>query len=99
MFHDTVLAAAKNQMLREMIRICNYIPVTSNRNIIAFEFNDVRRRHDDHHRIYEAIVAGEAERAESLMHMHVESVKIALARLLDNRKIDGNALDVARKTR
>jgi GntR family transcriptional regulator of vanillate catabolism len=82
-FHDTVLAAARNRMLKEMIRICQYIPAASNRNIIAFEFNDVRRRHDDHHRIYEAICARDSELAASLMHNHVQSIKVSLARLLD----------------
>src|SRR6202140_3230283 len=58
-FHDTLLAAARNRMLAEMIRICHHVPVSSSRNIVAFEHRDVRRRHDDHHRIYEAIVARE----------------------------------------
>ena len=51
-FHDALLAAARNRMLAEMIRICHHVPVSSSRNIVAFEHRDVRRRHDDHHRIY-----------------------------------------------
>src|SRR6516164_3106677 len=47
-FHDTVLAAARNRMLGEMIRICHHVPMSSNRNIVAFEYRDVRRRPDDH---------------------------------------------------
>jgi DNA-binding GntR family transcriptional regulator len=39
-----------------------------------------RRRHDDHHRIYEAIIAGEPWRAEWLMREHVSSVKGSLIR-------------------
>src|SRR5258708_37547444 len=58
-FHDTLLVAARNRMLAEMIRICHHVPVSSRRNILAFEHRDVRRRHDDHHRIYEAITAHE----------------------------------------
>ncbi len=58
-FHDTLLAAARNRMLAEMIRICHHVPVSSSRNIVAFEHRDVRRRHDDHHRIYDAIIARE----------------------------------------
>jgi GntR family transcriptional regulator of vanillate catabolism len=40
----------------------------------------VSRRHDDHHRIHEAIIAGEPWRAEWLMREHVSSVKGSLIR-------------------
>src|SRR5712664_2045626 len=84
-FHDTLLAAARNRMLAEMIRICHHVPVSSSRNIVAFEHRDVRRRHDDHHRIYEAIMAGEPWRAEMLMREHVSSVKASMLRAMAAR--------------
>lgn len=87
-FHDTLLAAARNRMLGEMIRICHHVPMSSSRNIVAFEHRDVRRRHDDHHRIYEAIVAREPWRAEMLMREHVSSVKASLIRSLSERSAD-----------
>ena len=87
-FHDTLLAAARNRMLGEMIRICHHVPMSSSRNIVAFEHRDVRRRHDDHHRIYEAIIAQEPWRAEMLMREHVSSVKASLIRSLAERKPD-----------
>src|ERR1700720_3262003 len=87
-FHDTLLAAARNRMLGEMIRICHHVPVSSARNIVAFEHRDVRRRHDDHHRIYEAIVAQEPWRAEMLMREHVAGVKSSLIKSLTERGRD-----------
>jgi GntR family transcriptional regulator of vanillate catabolism len=87
-FHDTLLAAARNRMLGEMIRICHHVPVSSSRNIVAFEYRDVRRRHDDHHRIYEAVVAREPWRAEMLMREHVSSIKASLIRSLAERHAD-----------
>src|SRR6202035_5501938 len=87
-FHDTLLAAARNRMLGEMIRICHHVPVSASRNIVAFEHRDVRRRHDDHHRIYEAIVAQEPWRAEMLMREHVSSIKTSLIRSLAERHAD-----------
>jgi GntR family transcriptional regulator of vanillate catabolism len=33
--------------------------------IIEFEYRDVRRRHDDHQRVFEAILGREPWRAES----------------------------------
>jgi GntR family transcriptional regulator of vanillate catabolism len=85
-FHDTIVGAAKNRMLAEMIRVCHHVPVSSSRNIVAFEFHGVRRRHDDHHRIYEAILAGQSWRAEMLMREHVASVKSSLIKSLEDRK-------------
>ena len=84
-FHDTLLTAARNRMLSEMIRICHHVPVSSSRNIVAFEYRDVRRRHDDHHRIFEAILAREPWRAEMLMREHVSSIKASLIRSLSER--------------
>ena len=81
-FHETLLSAARNRMLAEMIRICHHVPMSSSRNIVAFEHHDVRRRHDDHHRIYEAILAREPHRAEILMREHVSGVKASLVKSL-----------------
>src|SRR6202035_1995178 len=74
-FHDTLLAAARNRMLAEMIRICHHVPMSSSRNIVAFEHRDVRRRHDDHHRIYEAIIAREPWRGGMLVGGHARGVE------------------------
>src|ERR1700688_794706 len=87
-FHDTLLAASRNRMLGEMIRICHHVPMSSSRNVVAFEHRDVRRRHDDHHRIYEAIMAGEPWRAQMLMREHVSSVKTSLIKALAQRNGD-----------
>jgi GntR family transcriptional regulator of vanillate catabolism len=90
-FHDTLLGAARNRMLAEMIRICHHVPMSSSRNIVAFEHRDVRRRHDDHHRIYEAIMAREPWRAEILMREHVSGVKASLMKSLVERSEHADA--------
>jgi len=79
-FHNAILAGSKSRMLRDQLRLSQQIAPSSHRNIVAFERRDVRRRHDDHYRIYEAILCRDAGRAELLMRDHVESVKIALIR-------------------
>lgn len=95
-FHETLLAAARNRMLAEMIRICHHVPVSSSRNIVAFEHRDVRRRHDDHHRIFDAIIARDPWRAEVLMREHVSGVKASLVKSLAERHehADGVAISV-----
>src|ERR1700742_4244672 len=94
-FHDALLSAARNRMLSEMIRICHHVPVSSSRNIVVFEYHDVRRRHDDHHRIFEAVMAREPWRAEMLMREHVASIKTSLVGYLSERRKDhpGDAAD------
>ncbi|UZE50706.1 GntR family transcriptional regulator [Rhodopseudomonas sp. P2A-2r] len=88
-FHDTLLGAARNRMLAEMIRICHHVPMSSSRNIVAFEHRDVRRRHDDHHRIFEAILAREPYRAEILMREHVSGVRASLVKSLTDQAQKG----------
>jgi GntR family transcriptional regulator of vanillate catabolism len=68
-----------------MIRLCQQVPVSSPRNVVAFEQRDVRRRHDDHHRIFEAIMGREPWRAEMLMRDHVGSVEDVPVRSLAER--------------
>ena len=74
-FHDTVLATSGNAMLHDTIRMTLTRPGATFRNIVTFTERDVRSRHDDHHRIFEAIAAGDGWRAELLMREHVSSVK------------------------
>lgn len=81
-FHDAIHAAGRSSMIKDLLRISQQIAPASHHNVIAFEHRDVRRRHDDHHRIYEAILSRDGARAEMLMRDHVESVKLSLIRTL-----------------
>jgi GntR family transcriptional regulator of vanillate catabolism len=55
-FHSAIHRAGQSRMLRDMLRVSQQVAPSSHRNVIAFEHRDVRRRHDDHHRIYESIL-------------------------------------------
>jgi GntR family transcriptional regulator of vanillate catabolism len=81
-FHSAIHNAGQSRMLRDMLRMSQQVAPSSHRNVIAFEHHDVRRRHDDHHRIYETILEGDTGRAELLMRDHVERVKTSLIRSL-----------------
>jgi GntR family transcriptional regulator of vanillate catabolism len=88
-FHETIHGSAGSRLLRETVHLCQQIPVSSPRYIVAFEEWDVRRRHDDHHRIFEAIIGREPWRAEMLMRDHA-CVKSSLVRSLSSSAaIDG----------
>ena len=71
MFHDAILNAAQNRMLTETVRLTLNMPGATHRNIVAFHHEDVRRRHDDHHRIFALIASGRSYRAEAMMREHV----------------------------
>jgi GntR family transcriptional regulator, vanillate catabolism transcriptional regulator len=77
-FHGAIHAAAKSELVREVIRICQRVPQASARNVVAFDLGGIRRRHDMHHAIYHAILAREPQEAERLMREHVVSVKISM---------------------
>lgn len=74
--HDTILAAAQNRMLTEAVRMTLNMPGSTHRHIVSFTHRDVRRRHDDHHRLYALILAGQGWRAEALMREHVVGLSV-----------------------
>jgi GntR family transcriptional regulator of vanillate catabolism len=63
-------------MLQDMIRLCHNIPASSERNVLWDDYQWLRRSHDDHHRLLEAIVLRDAPRAEQLMREHIHTVKL-----------------------
>jgi GntR family transcriptional regulator of vanillate catabolism len=77
-FHETLHRASRSHMMSEMLRMSEHVPLSSHHHVVAFEYHKVRRRHDDHHRIFEAILIRNAGRAENLMRDHVGSIKAAL---------------------
>ncbi|WP_164512351.1 GntR family transcriptional regulator [Oceaniglobus ichthyenteri] len=79
-FHNAVMAAAENQMLEETLRLALARPASSLRNIVSFTQAQIRSRHDDHHRIFDAIQNGEGWRAELLMREHVTRIKSSQVR-------------------
>ena len=76
-FHEALHRASRNRMIGEMLRISQQVPLSSYRQVVAFEHGLVRRRHDDHHRIFEAILLRDAGRADGLMRDHVGSIRAA----------------------
>lgn len=74
--HDVILQAADNRMLLDMLALCHNIPASSERNVLWGDYVWLRRSHDDHHRIFEALLARDAHRAEQLMREHIYTVKI-----------------------
>lgn len=74
--HAAILRAADNRMLDDMLKLCHNIPASSERNVMWNDLPWLRRSHDDHHRIFEAIQLRDGPRAEQLMREHVHTVKL-----------------------
>jgi GntR family transcriptional regulator of vanillate catabolism len=80
-FHLALQDAADSRLLADVLRLCNRIPQTLSHNVVAFDLPDVRRRHENHHRIYHAVLLREPKAAESLMRAHIVSLKASLMRV------------------
>ena len=76
--HAAILDATGNRMLQDMLRMCHNIPVSSERNVLWDDFRWVRRSHEDHHILFEAICSRDAARAERVMTEHIHSVQVRL---------------------
>jgi GntR family transcriptional regulator of vanillate catabolism len=82
--HEAILRAADNRMLNDMIRICRNIPISSDRNVLWNDYGWIRRGHDDHHRMFDAIRLRDGSRAEQLMREHVHTVKLQMKEQLEH---------------
>ncbi len=70
-FHNTILHASENKQLGEFVRRANEIPLASDRIVMWTSLDIVRRSHDAHVRVLDAIAKGQGTRAEMLMREHV----------------------------
>ena len=80
LFHAMIRNTAGSRIVTDVIRLCERIPPTAARDVVAFDLEDLRRRHQDHHQIYEAIICREPKEAESLMRAHISRVKASMIR-------------------
>jgi GntR family transcriptional regulator of vanillate catabolism len=82
--HEIIIRASGSRMIAEMIRMCHNVPMSSDRNIVWSNSRSLALRHDDHRRIFDAIMRREGFRAEQLMREHVHCVKVQMEqRLVD----------------
>lgn len=70
-FHTVILQACGNQQLREFVRKTHDLPLASNRVVFWRSIDIVRRSHDAHVRVLDAIKQRQGARAEMLMREHV----------------------------
>jgi GntR family transcriptional regulator of vanillate catabolism len=81
--HGAILRSANNQLLSDMMRICQNRPISSDRTVLWSDYRWVRRSHDDHHRLFDAILTRDGARAEQLMREHILAVKVHMKQQLE----------------
>lgn len=95
-FHNSILQASRNHQLGEFVRRANEIPLASDRIVVWASLDIVRRSHDGHTRIFDAIARGQGTRAEMLMREHVyESGQVLKAywpEILNKARNHGNSM-------
>lgn len=85
LIHSTIHEAARSDLVKEVVRLCQRVPQAAAHNVVAFDLTDVRNRHRAHHEIYDAILSREPHKAEALMRQHVLAVKISMVRSIAKR--------------
>jgi len=70
-FHQSIIDAVQNSWVARFVRETQEIPLLSQREILSHDHAVMRRSHDDHHRILDAILQRQPARAHALMHEHI----------------------------
>ncbi|MCC6007640.1 MAG: GntR family transcriptional regulator [Rhodobacteraceae bacterium] len=70
-FHGLLHETTDNRFLTKSLSLVQNIPLVSNAIIQWYDYDSVRRYHDDHHAIVQAIIRRESARAEALMREHI----------------------------
>ena len=79
-FHNAIVQACGNQLLPEFIRKSHELPLASDRVVMRKSVDIVRRSHDDHVRVLDAIRNRQGARAEMLMREHIYEAGQVIAR-------------------
>lgn len=69
--HDIIIKNSENSWIASFIYQTHNVPLASDRIILWDNFDIIKRSHDDHSRIVQAISDRDAERASYLMREHV----------------------------
>lgn len=91
--HEIIIRSSGSTRLAEYIQQTHNLPLVSSRIIIWWNFDLLKRSHDDHHRLLKAISSGEAWRAEALMREHVYYSAIALRDYFSSPENQSNNLN------
>lgn len=83
--HQILISASSNPWVSRFAEQAGQIPYASGRIVLWDDHALILRSHGDHHRIVEAVIAGDAQRAEHLMREHVYYAGIILKRHIERK--------------
>lgn len=81
-FHKVILEASGNPWVQRFAEQAHNIPYASDRIMLWTDHAVIKRSHDDHRRIFSAIVERDASRAEAIMREHVYYAGVILRDVL-----------------
>jgi GntR family transcriptional regulator of vanillate catabolism len=83
--HQILISASCNPWVSRFAEQAGQIPYASGRIVLWDDHGLILRSHGDHHRIVEAVLSGDAQRAEHLMREHVYYAGVILKRHLERK--------------
>ncbi|WP_353233705.1 GntR family transcriptional regulator [Diaphorobacter ruginosibacter] len=95
-FHNAIIEACGNRLLPEFIRKSHELPLASDRVVMWKSVEIVRRSHDDHVRVLDAIRNRQGARAEMLMREHIYEAGQVIARHWPELRARAHLTDPAR---
>lgn len=79
-FHVALLEMNKSKLLIKIARDAARLPIVNQGAFHWYSSHDFRHSHDQHHRIFDAIIKGDGERAEWWMREHIRMAEDIVAR-------------------
>jgi GntR family transcriptional regulator of vanillate catabolism len=90
-FHDTIIRNSRNPWIANFIHQAHNVPMASDRIILWNNYDIIKRSHDDHARMTQAISDRNSERADYLMREHIyfagEVLRTHFDEIVDGRRM------------
>ena len=93
--HQILISASRNPWVSRFAEQAGQIPYASGRIVLWDDHALIQRSHGDHHRIVEAVLASDAQRAEHLMREHVFYAGVILKRRRERKATSEGSVDSA----
>lgn len=87
-FHSTIIDGSRSPTTSDYVRQISQIPFLSDRIILWHDYKLIDRSHDDHHRVYDAVLRRDPTRAEALMREHVYFMGLTVKSFLESEPPD-----------
>lgn len=85
LFHSAIEEEVNNSFLHDTLQVMRNVPLVANAVVQWYDYDTVKRYHEDHHRIFDAIVRRQSSRASALMREHICQAREFVRTMLGER--------------